>query len=173
MSILIRNKKKLFILSQIICVIWIMKDNSSYGTMFMILWRIIYEPADSLNVNRLDHSHPMGLRLQASASLAAPPQEDFMAIGGASPEGVAIPELGIAPLIDPDADIEDELPTPEGSMLISDSSPEGIRLPGVSLAPPDLIDLELEEELLSVSVLPAMVTPLVEPVEAFPVTPSA
>ena len=58
-------------------------------------------------------------------------------------------------------------------MLIGDSSPDGVRLPEVSLAPLDLADLELEEELLSVSVLPVIVTPLVEPVEAFPVAPSA
>ena len=55
-----------------------------------------------------------------------------MAIGGVSPEGVAIPELGVAPLIDSDTDLEDELPTPEDSMLVSDSSPEGIRLRGGS-----------------------------------------
>ena len=48
-----------------------------------------------------------------------------MAIGGVSPERVAIPELGVAPLVDPDTDLEDELPTPEDSMLLSDSSPEG------------------------------------------------
>ena len=41
-------------------------------------------------------------RTVASASLAASTQEDFMAISGANPEGVAIPELGVAPLIDPD-----------------------------------------------------------------------
>ena len=95
-----------------------------------------------------------------------------MATGGASPEGVAIPELGVAPSIDPDTGLEDELPTPEDSMLISDSSPEGVRLPGVSFAPPDLAYLELEEARLSVSALPAMVTPLVEPVEVSPVAPS-
>ena len=39
-------------------------------------------------------------------------------------------------------------------------------------APPDLADLELEKALLSVCVLPVMVTPLMEPVEAFPVAPS-
>ena len=33
----------------------------------------------------------------ASASLAAPPPEDSMVISGASPEEVAIPELGVAP----------------------------------------------------------------------------
>ena len=46
-------------------------------------------------------------------------------IGGASPEGVAIPELGVAPSDDRETDLEDELPTPEASMLISDLSPEG------------------------------------------------
>ena len=118
---------------------------------------------------RLEDIGPLPLRQTVvSASLAAPPLDDFMAIGGASPEGVAIPELGVVPLVDPDTDLEAELPTPEGSMLIGDSSPEGVRL-----TPLDLADLELEEELLSVSVLPAIVTPLVEPVEAFPVAPSA
>ena len=36
-----------------------------------------------------------------------------MAIGGVSPERVAIPELGFGPLVDPDNDLDDELPTPE------------------------------------------------------------
>ena len=53
-----------------------------------------------------------------------------MAIGGMSPEMLAIPELGVAPLVDPDTDLEDELPTPEDSMLLSGSSPKGIRLRG-------------------------------------------
>ena len=118
---------------------------------------------------RLKDIGPLPLRRTVvSASLAAPPQEDFTAIGGMSPERVAIPELGVAPLVDPDTDLEDELATPEDSMLLSDSSPEGVRLPGVRPMPPDLADLELEKALLSVSVLPVMVTPLVEPVEAFP-----
>ena len=45
----------------------------------------------------------------ASASLAAPPKEDSMAIGGASPERVVIPELGVAPPDDSGMDLEDEL----------------------------------------------------------------
>ena len=45
-------------------------------------------------------------------------------------------------------------------------------LPNVRPTPPDLADLELEKALLSVSVLPVMVTPLVEPVEVLPVAPS-
>ena len=100
---------------------------------------------------RLEDIGPLPLRRTVvSASLAAPPLEDSMAIGGATLEGGAILELGVAPLFDDDTDLEDELPTPEGSMLIGDFSPEGVRL-------------------LSVSVLPAIVTPLVEPGEVFPV----
>ena len=95
-----------------------------------------------------------------------------MEIGGVSPEGVAVPELGVAPLVYTDTELEDELPTPEDSPLLHDSSPEGVCLPGVCPAPRDLVDIELEKALLSVSILPAMVTPLEEPVEVFPVAPS-
>ena len=89
-----------------------------------------------------------------------------------SPERVAIPELGVAPLVDPDNDLEDDLPTPEDSMLLSDSSPEGVRLLGVCPVPLDIADLELEKALLSVSVLPVMVTPIVDPVVVSSVAPS-
>ena len=102
-------------------------------------------------------------RTVASASLAAHPQEDFMEIGGVSPEGVAVPELGVAPPRFPDTELEDELPTPDDSPLLQDSSPEGVRHSESRPAPRDLVDIELEKALLSVSVLPAMVTPLEEP----------
>ena len=95
-----------------------------------------------------------------------------MDIGGVSPQGVAIPELGVAPLVDPGTELEDELPTPDDSPLLHDSSPEGVRPPGACSAPRDLVDLELEMALLSVSILPAMVSPLEELVEGFPVAPS-
>ena len=85
---------------------------------------------------RLEDIGPLPLRRTVvSASLAAPPQEDCMAIGGVSPERVAIPELGVAPLVDPDTDLEDELPTPEDSMLLSDSGTEGVRRPGIRPTP--------------------------------------
>ena len=61
---------------------------------------------------RLEDIGPLPLRRTVvSANLATPPQEDCMAIGGVSPERVTIPELGVAPLVDPDTDLEDELPT--------------------------------------------------------------
>ena len=69
----------------------------------------------------------------ASASLAAPPPEDTMVICGASPERVAIPELGVIQPDDPGMDLEDEL---------------------------------------LISPLPTTVSPLTEPVEALPVSPS-
>ena len=71
---------------------------------------------------RLEDIGPLPMRQKVvSASLAAPPREDCMAIGGVSPEGVAIPELGVAPLVDPETDLEDELLAPEDSTLVSDS----------------------------------------------------
>ena len=90
-----------------------------------------------------------------------------MEIGGVSPEGVAVPELGVAPLLDTDTELEDELPTPEVSPLSHDSSLQGVRLPEVCPAPRAIVDAELEKALLSVSILPGMVTPLEEPVEVF------
>ena len=95
-----------------------------------------------------------------------------MEIGCVSPEGVAVPELGVAPLFDTDTELEDELPTPEVSLLFHESSPQGVRLSVVCPAPRDIVDVELENTLLSVSILPAMVTTLEEPVEVFPVAPS-
>ena len=56
-----------------------------------------------------------------------------MAISGGSPEGVAIPELGVPPLVDSETDLEDELPAPDDSLFMSGSSPEGVCLPGVVL----------------------------------------
>ena len=69
---------------------------------------------------QLEDIGPLTLRRTVvSASLAAPPREDCMAISGVSPEGVAIPELGVAPLVDSETD---ELPTPEDSPFVNDSS---------------------------------------------------
>ena len=108
-----------------------------------------------------------------SASLAAPPREDGMGVSCVSSEGVAITELGVAPLADSETDLEDELPTPDDSPSVSASDPERVCLPGVRPAPPDIIDLELEKALLDVSILPVMVTPIVDPVVGLPGAPFA
>ena len=68
-----------------------------------------------------------------------------MEIGGVSPEGVAVPELGVAPLFDTDTELEDELPTPEVSLLFHDSSPQGVHLPEVCPAPQYIVDVEFEK----------------------------
>ena len=54
-----------------------------------------------------------------------------MAVSGVSPEGVAIPELGVAPLADSETDLEDELLTHDDSPSMSASDPERVCLPGV------------------------------------------
>ena len=128
--------------------------------MILLPWRPYTDPRIAQTNNIYIYIYislllPVSLRLEdigllplqrkvVSASLTAPPREDCKAIGGLSPERVGIPELGVAPLVDPDTDLEDELPTPEDSLLFSDSSLEGLRLLGVRPAPPDIADLELE-----------------------------
>ena len=95
-----------------------------------------------------------------------------MVIGGASPEGVAILELGVAPPDDSGTDLQDELLTPEESMVIGGASPKGVVILELGVAPPDASGTDLEDELLSISPLPPIVSPLTEPVEALLVSPS-
>ena len=55
---------------------------------------------------------PLPLRpTVVSATLAAPPRENDMAVSVVGPEGVAIPDLGVTPLTDPGTEL-DEPPTP-------------------------------------------------------------
>ena len=70
--------------------------------------------------------------------------EDGLVISGVGPEGVAIPELGIAPLVDSGTDLQDELSTPDDSPSMSTIRPEEVVLPGARPAPPDVIDFVLE-----------------------------
>ena len=107
-----------------------------------------------------------------SASLAAPPGEDGMAISGVGPEGIVLPELGVAPLVDSGTDLEDELSTPDDSPSTGAPRLDRVGLPGVRPAPPDVIDFELEKALLQVSILPVIVTPIVDPVVDLPGAPS-
>ena len=83
-----------------------------------------------------------------SASLAVPPWEDGQEISGVGPEGVAIPELGVTPLVHSGTDLEDELPTPGDSPSTGVVGSEEVVLPGARPAPPDVIDFELEKALL-------------------------
>ena len=73
-----------------------------------------------------------------------------MVIGGASPEGVAILELGVAPPDDSGTDLQDELLTPEESMVIGGASLKGVVILELGVAPPDASGMDLEDELLSI-----------------------
>ena len=79
--------------------------------------------------------------------------------------GLICPELGVAPLVDPETDLEDEMPTPVGSPSTDNSKPvPGYTSPGV--------DLELARALLELGVLPAMVMPIVDPEVGSSMTPA-
>ena len=79
--------------------------------------------------------------------------------------GLICPKLGVAPLVDPGTDLEDERPTPVGS-------PSSAVDECMPLFPTSGVDLEVAHALLEVGVLPAMVTPIVDPVVEFPLSPA-
>ena len=79
--------------------------------------------------------------------------------------GLIYPELGVAPLVDPGTDVEDERPTPVG--LLSPVVDGTVPLPA-----PSGVDMELAQIFLEVGVLPAMVTPVVEPEGESAMTPA-
>ena len=107
-----------------------------------------------------------------SASLAVPPWEDGLTISGVGPDVVAFPELEVEPLVDSGTDLEDELSTPDGSPSTDAIEPGEVVLPVVRPAPRGVIDLELEKALFQVSILPMMMTPIVDPVMESSVTPA-
>ena len=71
----------------------------------------------------------------------------------------------MAPLVDPGTDLEDERPTPVGS-------PSSAVDECMPLYPNSGVDVEVARALLEVGVLPAMVTPIVDPVVGFSMTPA-
>ena len=73
--------------------------------------------------------------------------------------------LGDAPLVDPGTDVEDEWPTPVGS-------PSPVYDGSVPLSVPSGVDMELAHVFLEIGVLPAMVTPIVEPEGESAMTPA-
>ena len=104
--------------------------------------------------------------------MAVPPWEEGQSIGDMGSDVVVFPELGIAPLIDSGTDLEDELPTPDDSPASVAVHPAEAALPEVCPVPKGRIDLELAKALLDVSVLPMMVTPIVDPVVDSVVSPT-
>ena len=79
--------------------------------------------------------------------------------------GFICPGLNVAPLVDPGTDIEDERSTPVGS-------PSSAVDESVPLSKTSGVGLEVARALLDVGVLPAMVTPIVDPAVGFSMTPA-
>ena len=77
---------------------------------------------------------------RAGVVAAAPPEHEQSFGGG----GLICPELGVAPLVDPGTDCEDELPTPASPPAVVDQQ----------------IDRELQNVFIDVVSLPTMVTPV-------------
>ena len=79
--------------------------------------------------------------------------------------GLICPELGVALLVDPGMDVEDDRPASAGS-------PSPVVDGTVPLPAPSGVDMELAQIFLEIGVLPAMVTPVVEPEGGSAMTPT-
>ena len=110
-------------------------------------------------------------RPEASSSVYVAPHEEGSSIGDVDSDMVVFPELGIAPLIDSGTDLEDELPTPDDSPGSVAVGLAGAVEPEVRLTPRGDFDMELAKALLDVSVVPMMITPIVDPVVDSMVSP--
>ena len=64
------------------------------------------------------------------------------------------------------------VPPPDDSMVIGPASPEGVVIPKLGVTSLDDSGTDLEDELLSISPLSPIVSPLTEPDETLPVSPS-
>ena len=82
-------------------------------------------------------------------------------------------ELGVSPIIDSGADLEDELPTPDASPGSAAVSAAEAAVLEVCPAPRGGFDLELAKVLLDVSVMHMMLTPIVDPMVDSGVSPAA
>ena len=109
-----------------------------------------------------------GVDLSAGRLLAVSPGMDVLlpgreplpnGAGGGDLVGLICPELGVAPLVDPGTDLEEEWPTPVGSALsaVDECMP---------LSLTSGVDVEVAHALLEVGVLPAM-----DPAVGFSMTP--
>ena len=82
---------------------------------------------------------------RARVATAAPPErEQSFGGGGGDLLGLICPELGVAPLVDPGTDCEDELPVPADPSAIVDQE----------------MDSELQKVFIDVVSLPTMLTPV-------------
>ena len=76
--------------------------------------------------------------------------------GGGDLLSLICPELGVAPLVDPGMDLEDELPTPAASPVTVDhgAAPRSTQVE---------LDVDLDRVFQDIATLPELVTPLCDP----------
>ena len=75
--------------------------------------------------------------------MVVPPWEDGLTISGVGSDVLVVPELGVAPLVDSETDLEDELPTSDGFPSTDAVKPGEVVASDVDPAPRGGVDLEL------------------------------
>ena len=114
-------------------------------------------PLLPISINIRDEDLLAGRLPAVSAGMDVLPHgSEPLSSGGGDLLGLICPELGAAPLMDPGTDLEDERPTPV-------DSPSSVVDESMPLSTTSGVDLEVAHALLDVGVLPAMVTPIVDP----------
>ena len=111
----------------------------------------------SMDISGVDVSVIRASAVSAEAAAFPPEREQsFGGGGGGDLLSLICPELGVAPLVDPGMDLEDELPTPAVSPVTVDH--------GTAPRPTQVeVDVDLDLVFLDVATLPELVTPLCDP----------
>ena len=109
----------------------------------------------SMDISGVDVSVIWASAVSAEAAAFPPEREQsFGGGGGGDLLSLICPELGVAPLVDPGTDLEDELPTPATSPVTVDH--------GAAPRPTQVeLDVDLDRVFQDVATLPEMVTPYV------------
>ena len=117
----------------------------------------------AINVSGVDLSeiHSSTMAIEADA---VPPERE-QSFGGGDLLSLICPELGVAPLVDPGTDLEDELSTPTVLPVAADH-----RVAPLSTQAD--VDIDLGRVFQDVGSLPAMVTPVCDLEEGLVVTPA-
>ena len=109
----------------------------------------------SMNISGVDVSVSRASAVSAEAA-AFPPEREQSFGGGGELLSLICPELGVAPLVDPGTDLEDELPTPAVSPVTVSH--------GAAPRPAQVeVNVDLDRVFQDVATLQELVTPLCDP----------